>query len=85
MRGHGSVSDQLRRLDYTRPPRRNHPSKKGGKMTTTKPMQQDEEDDIEPQRVFTKTAQPQTEPSWAAIEAERLHRIERGGSTGCQG
>jgi len=48
-------------------------------------MQQDEEDDIEPQRVFTKTAQPQTEPSWAAIEAERLHRIERGGSTGCQG
>jgi hypothetical protein len=40
-------------------------------------MQQDGEDDIEPQRVFTKTAQPQTEPSWAAIEAERLHRIEQ--------
>jgi hypothetical protein len=37
MRGHGSVSDQLRRLDYSRQPRRNHPSKRGGKMTRKKP------------------------------------------------
>jgi hypothetical protein len=44
---------------------------------TTNPMQQDEEHDIEPQRVFTKKTQP-TEPSWSAMGAERMERIEQG-------